>query len=174
MNELEELASQGLCDLLMPKNAWDEAEAGNNIERKEKTWEYFFIEPTHTDNQKFWFKEIEKIIFPNGARSQNEINDVWILVTVREMRYPLVTNDGESKSQPGGILGNRERLNKVGVITVQCIQIDKRLTEVEVTYEYTGLSEKGDEFIDSFTSTQYKEIIGEWNSLLVSYFQSKC
>jgi len=64
--------------------------------------------------------------------------------------------------------------DKVGVITVQCIQIDKRLTEVEVTYEYTGLSEKGDEFIDGFTSTQYKEFIGEWNSLLVSYFQSKC
>jgi hypothetical protein len=64
--------------------------------------------------------------------------------------------------------------DKVGVITVQCIQIDKRLTEVEVTYEYTGLSEKGDEFVDGFTSTQYKEFIGEWNSLLVSYFQSKC
>jgi hypothetical protein len=64
--------------------------------------------------------------------------------------------------------------NKVGVITVQCIHIDKRLTEVEVTYEYTGLSEKGDEFVDGFTSTQYKEFIGEWNSLLVSYFQSKC
>ena len=64
--------------------------------------------------------------------------------------------------------------DKVGVITVQCIQIDKRLTEVEVTYEYTGLSEKGDEFVDGFTSTQYKEFIGEWNSLLVSYFQSRC
>ena len=64
--------------------------------------------------------------------------------------------------------------DKVGVITVQCIQIDKRLTEVEVTYEYTGLSEKGDEFVDGFTSTQYKEFIGEWNSLLVSYFQLKC
>ncbi len=63
--------------------------------------------------------------------------------------------------------------DKVGVITVQCIQIDKCLTEIEVTYKYTGVSGKGNEFIDGFTSTQYKEFIGEWNSLLVSYFQSK-
>ena len=63
--------------------------------------------------------------------------------------------------------------DKVGIITVQCIQIDKCLTEVEVTYEYTGLSEKGNEFIDTFTSVQYKEFIGEWNSLLINYFQSK-
>ena len=63
--------------------------------------------------------------------------------------------------------------DKVGVIIVQCVQIDKCLTEVEVTYEYTGLSEKGNEFIDTFTSVQYKEFIGEWNSLLINYFQSK-
>ena len=63
--------------------------------------------------------------------------------------------------------------DKVGIITVRCIQIDKCLTEVEVTYEYTGLSEKGNEFIDTFTSVQYKEFIGEWNSLLINYFQSK-
>lgn len=63
--------------------------------------------------------------------------------------------------------------DKVGVISVRCISIDMCNTEVEVTYEYIGLSEKGNEFVDGFTSTQYKEFIGEWNSLLVSYFQSK-
>jgi hypothetical protein len=115
MNELEVLASQGLCDLLMPKTAWDEAEAGRDIKRKEKTWEYFFIEPVHNHSQKFWFKEIEKIVFPNGAKTQKEINDVWILATAREMDYPLVTDDGESKTQPGGILGNRDHLKKLGV-----------------------------------------------------------
>ena len=64
--------------------------------------------------------------------------------------------------------------DKVGVISVRCISIDMCNTEVEVTYEYIGLSEKGNEFVDGFTSTQYKEFIGEWNSLLVSYFKSKC
>lgn len=64
--------------------------------------------------------------------------------------------------------------DKVGVITVQCVQIDKCVTEVEVTYKYIGLSESGNEFIAGFTSARYKEFINEWNKLLLIYFQSKC
>ena len=64
--------------------------------------------------------------------------------------------------------------DKVGIITVQCIKINKSLTQIEVTYEYIGLSKKGDEFIERFTSAEYKEFIAEWKSLLVSYFKSKC
>ena len=64
--------------------------------------------------------------------------------------------------------------DKVGVITVQCTLIDKSRTEVEVTYEYIGLSARGNEFIAGFTPALYKEFIGEWNSLLLIYFQSKC
>jgi hypothetical protein len=41
--------------------------------------------------------------------------------------------------------------DKIGVITVQCIELEKCFTEVEVTYEYTG----------------------EWERLLKNYFQSK-
>jgi hypothetical protein len=63
--------------------------------------------------------------------------------------------------------------DKVGVITVQCVKIEKVITEVEVTYEYTGLSKSGNEFIDRFTSAKYKEFIGEWKRLLLIYFQSK-
>ena len=63
--------------------------------------------------------------------------------------------------------------DKVGIITVKCVQIDKCKTEVEVTYEYIGLSERGNEFIAGFTPARYKEFIGEWNSLLLIYFQSK-
>ena len=64
--------------------------------------------------------------------------------------------------------------DKVGIITVQCFQIENGVTEVEVTYEYTGLSKRGNEFIDGFTAAQYKDFIGEWNNLLSNYFQSKC
>lgn len=61
--------------------------------------------------------------------------------------------------------------DKVGVISVQCVSIDERSTEVEVTYEYIGLSEKGNEFVNGFTSAHYKSFIGEWKDLLESYFQ---
>ena len=64
--------------------------------------------------------------------------------------------------------------DKVGIIIVQCTKINNGLTQVEVSYEYIGLTEKGsNEFIEGFTSTEYKAFIGEWNSLLVSYFKSK-
>ena len=63
--------------------------------------------------------------------------------------------------------------DKVGVVSVRCIQKDKNLTEVEVTYQYTALSKMGNEFIESFTKSHYKEFISEWRRLLVSYFNSK-
>jgi hypothetical protein len=63
--------------------------------------------------------------------------------------------------------------DKVGIISVQCTKMNQSLTQVEVSYEYIGLSKKGNEFIESFTSAEYKEFIAEWNSLLVSYFESK-
>ena len=64
--------------------------------------------------------------------------------------------------------------DKVGIITVQCTKINKCSTKVEVSYEYIGLTEKGNQFIEGFTSTEYKKFISEWNNLLVSYFGSKC
>ena len=63
--------------------------------------------------------------------------------------------------------------DKVGIITVQCTKIAECLTQVEVSYEYIGLSKKGNEFVEGFTSTEYEAFIAEWNSLLISYFESK-
>ena len=64
--------------------------------------------------------------------------------------------------------------DKVGIISVQCLQIDESETEVEVTYHYIRISEKGDEFIKQFTSEEYTKFIGEWEKLLLIYFESKC
>ena len=64
--------------------------------------------------------------------------------------------------------------NKVGIITVRCNNITKCVTQVEVSYEYISLSKTGDEFIESFTSTEYKTFISEWKDLLENYFESKC
>ena len=62
---------------------------------------------------------------------------------------------------------------KVGVITVQCAVAGESSTEVTVTYEYIGLSEKGDKFISSFSPETYAEFIGEWKALLEKYFDNK-
>ncbi len=64
--------------------------------------------------------------------------------------------------------------DKVGIVTVHCSKIYDSQTQVEVSYKYIGLSIKGDEFIERFTFTEYKEFINEWSKLLDSYFESKC
>ena len=65
-----------------------------------------------------------------------------------------------------------EPKEKVGLISVRCIQVAKDTTDIEVTYTYIGLSESGNRFVEGFTSTHYKEFIDEWERLLSDYFES--
>ena len=44
-------------------------------------------------------------------------------------------------------------------------------SNVSVTYEYVSLTERGNEFIGRFTSDVYEDFIGEWQQLLVAYFE---
>ena len=62
--------------------------------------------------------------------------------------------------------------DKVGIVTVQCKPILENLTEVEVAYEYIGLSKKGDDFVAGDTAEAHEEFISHWPKLLVSYFDS--
>lgn len=119
MNELCKLAENGKCQLFMPKVAWDEAQEGNDVLRQEAAWEYFFVGLTHTPSQKRWFEKVGAIVFPNGIKSKSQENDVWNLIAAREMNYPFVTNDGASKSQPGGILGNVRALKAIGITVLR-------------------------------------------------------
>ena len=61
---------------------------------------------------------------------------------------------------------------KVGVVTVRCLEVDKGITDVEVTYEYTALGESGKRFLEKFTSDHFKEFIGGWKTHLSHYFRS--
>lgn len=63
--------------------------------------------------------------------------------------------------------------NKVGIVTVRCKPITKQSTEVEVTYEYIGLSEKGNQFIEGYTVEAHQAFIANWPRLLADYFEKK-
>jgi len=43
--------------------------------------------------------------------------------------------------------------DKVGVVSVRCTPRGKAFTEVEVTYRYTALGDKGRQFIEGFTAS---------------------
>ncbi len=62
--------------------------------------------------------------------------------------------------------------DKIGVVTVQCSETGERGTHVEVSYEYIAISDKGREFVDSFTIESYEKFISEWKDLLVLHFES--
>jgi hypothetical protein len=64
--------------------------------------------------------------------------------------------------------------DKIGVITVQCTELSDVRTKIQVTYEYFGLSKRGNEFISKFSASQYKDFIGEWQNLLVKHLNSIC
>ena len=60
---------------------------------------------------------------------------------------------------------------KVGVVTVQCIELEPAKTKVQVTYKYQALSTVGEEFIVGFSEKAYEEFMGEWQRLLMNYVQ---
>jgi hypothetical protein len=61
--------------------------------------------------------------------------------------------------------------DKVGVVTVQCTSLESGGTKVEVTYRYTPLSEKGQAFVDDYTSDAHQTFIVHWRELLMAYFE---
>ncbi len=64
--------------------------------------------------------------------------------------------------------------DKIGIIEVSCTRLEPGHTKVQVSYEYIGLSAKGNAFIAGFTAVEYRNFIAEWEDLLVTYFRSTC
>ena len=62
---------------------------------------------------------------------------------------------------------------KVGLVTVRCLEVEEGVTDVEVTYHYTALSDRGRTFLEGFTAAHYQEFIAGWKTHLNHYFQSK-
>lgn len=60
--------------------------------------------------------------------------------------------------------------DKVATITVQLREISEDETEVEVSYKYVGLSEKGNAFVAGYTAEEYDRYIDEWEYYLEQYF----
>lgn len=59
---------------------------------------------------------------------------------------------------------------KVVIISVTCCSLNRTQTNVQVTYEYLALSERGQAFIDGFSAGDYENFMAEWQTLLTAYF----
>lgn len=56
------------------------------------------------------YQKVANAIFPDGVKDDNQRNDVKIVCDAIKWNAILITNDGGSKKQPGGILGNADKL----------------------------------------------------------------
>lgn len=116
MNRLENLAEHGIIELFTSEIAQNEMLAGGDSRRADKAYSLIFTMSAITDKREVRrMRQIEQILCPGGASSARQRNDVEIVFNAAKYPWPLITNDGDSKSQPGGILGNRAELAKIGV-----------------------------------------------------------
>ncbi len=65
--------------------------------------------------ERFEWREIERVLCKGAPVTQNARNDVEVVFNGKKYGAILVTNDGGSRRQPGGILGNRNALRAIGI-----------------------------------------------------------
>jgi hypothetical protein len=107
---LETWYADGVVLINMSSTAHSEAKAGNDELRTRKANQQIFTMTQPGDSTDRTYRMIESALFPDGAKDDNQRNDVRIVFEAAKYGAILVTGDGGSKAQPGGILGNREKL----------------------------------------------------------------
>lgn len=111
VNQLERWFENGVILINMSSTAHVEARAGNDQRRTRKANQQIFTMTSPIPSDDPLFKKVELSLFSDGAKDENQINDVMIVCEAAKYQAILVTGDGASKTQPGGILGNRDKLN---------------------------------------------------------------
>jgi hypothetical protein len=116
VNRLESWARTGLIEILLSQPAHEEASAGMDQARRSKAYAYIFtLDMFENPDETSLRRQLEATLFPGGAITVAERNDVRIVAHARKHMAHLVTADGGSKRQPGGILGRRAELAALGV-----------------------------------------------------------
>lgn len=130
MNKLEQLKANGVVSLVMSDTAY--AEAGRDGDaRLQKTRDYTWIKYKDADDVDVDLRRrIEEVLFPEGAQNQNQRNDVDILFKAERLQHVLITSDGGSKRQPGGMLGNAAELAKLGVVVLSTEAAVSQITQL--------------------------------------------
>lgn len=109
VNELEKWAADEVILMNMSGTAHAEAQAdGHPLRTRKANQQIFTATPVARDEL---YNKIAEALFPQGLVNQNQENDVSIVHEAAKYAAILVTSDGASKSQPGGILGNRDKLH---------------------------------------------------------------
>jgi len=141
VNQLEKWRDDGVICLAMAGAAHAEAQAGvggNAQARMRKAASHIFtINDAGEAKEDDSYTTVKKILWGDGAINDNQVNDVEVVCEAIKWHAILVTKDGGSKKQPGGILGNREEL-----LRRCCVGIYR--PEEAVEYIRSKISERDD------------------------------
>ena len=111
VNRLEQWCKEEIILINMSATAHQEAQAGGSEDRTQKANQQIFTVTEPVSETDPLFKKVGDALFPQGIADEGQGNDVRIVCEAAKYQAILVTSDGASKSQPGGILGNRNKLN---------------------------------------------------------------
>ena len=117
MNQIDKWRADRVVVVLMDETTHAEAARGWSARRSRKAMGHVFSMDVgrSADDEAAWWA-IERILFSSGCKNDNERNDVQLVFQAMKHNANLVTRDGASRRQPGGILGNRDELARaVGV-----------------------------------------------------------
>lgn len=115
VNRLEKWHTDGVICIAMAGVAHAEAQAGEGAgamarQRKAATHLYTISDAGEAKKDDTFMK-VEKILW-GEAKDDNQANDVAIVCEAIKWHAILVTNDGDSNAQKGGILGHRDALRE--------------------------------------------------------------
>ena len=128
VNKLEKWHTDEVIFLEMALTAYEEAGQGNS-QRNAKADEYTWVSTNDSIGGEKEFREkIERTLFPSEAKNKNQKNDVMILFTAHRAGATLITRDGRSRRQAGGMLGNAEALAEIGI---RVLSDEKAVNEIE-------------------------------------------
>lgn len=114
MNLIEKWANDEVIQVNMSGVSFKEANEGRNTARTKKAHRHIFTITDNTlDSNDPVYHEIEAALFPQSTKTENERNDVKIVYEAWHYAATLVTRDGGSRTQPGRILGNRDKLKDI-------------------------------------------------------------
>jgi len=110
VNQLEQWDKDGVILLNMSGTAHKEAHAGSKVQRSRKANQQIRTMTPEVSEHDSLYGQVEAALLHDGAKTKNQMNDISIVCEAAKYNAILITNDGGSKSQPGGMLGNRHKL----------------------------------------------------------------
>ncbi|WP_320534518.1 hypothetical protein [Robbsia andropogonis] len=106
VNRLERWYKNSVISINMSWIAHAEAQSDGNSSRTRKAAKQIYTIDAGDSDAKL-FAKVRDALFPGGTENENQQNDVRIVCGAAKYNATLVTNDGDSKSQPVASLGKR-------------------------------------------------------------------